>query len=143
MIKNLKILNFVFIFLFIILSNNSYSDVVNKITIKGNKRISFETIKMFSNVKLNDNINVEDLDSTTLEEAVEVYVGGTRVTTGYVIAATNPVRVEFSTAPADGSEVTILVRRGVTWYQGTGLEPSDGVALQDTNTQAARFLRGF
>jgi hypothetical protein len=89
------------------------------------------------------NINVEDLDSTTLEEAVEVYVGGTRVTTGYVVAATNPVRIEFTTAPASGSEVTILVRRGVTWYQGTGSEPSDGVALQDTNTKAARFLRGL
>jgi hypothetical protein len=88
-------------------------------------------------------INVDDLDSTTLEEAVEVYVGGIRVTTGYVIVATNPVRIEFTTAPADGSEVTILVRRGVTWYQGTGSEPSDGVALQDTNTQAARFLRGL
>jgi len=88
-------------------------------------------------------INVENLDSTTLEEAIEVYVGGTRITTGYVVAATNPVRIEFTTAPASGSEVTILVRRGVTWYQGTGLEPSDGVALQDTNTQAARFLRGL
>ena len=63
MIKNLKILNFVFLFLSIILCNNSYSDVINKITIKGNKRISTETIKMFSNVKLNDNINVQDLDN--------------------------------------------------------------------------------
>jgi hypothetical protein len=78
-----------------------------------------------------------------LEEAVEVYVGGIRVTTGYVVAATNPVRIEFAQAPASGVEVTILVRRGVTWYQGTGSEPSDGVALQDTNTQAARFLRGL
>ena len=90
-----------------------------------------------------NNINVDNLDSTTLEEAVEVYVGGIRVTTGYVVAATNPVRIEFSTAPASGSEVTILVRRGVTWYQGTVTEPSNGVALQDTQTQAARFLRGL
>jgi hypothetical protein len=90
-----------------------------------------------------NNINVSNLDSTTLEEAVEVFVGGIRVTTGYVVAATNPVRIEFSTAPASGSEVTILVRRGVTWYQGTVTEPSDGVALQDTQTQAARFLRGL
>ena len=74
---------------------------------------------------------------------MEVFVGGIRVTTGYVVAATNPVRIEFSTAPASGSEVTILVRRGVTWYQGTVTEPSDGVALQDTQTQAARFLRGL
>jgi len=47
------------------------------------------------------------------------------------------------TAPAAGVEVTILVRQGVTWYQQGASEASDGIALQDTNTQAARFLRGF
>jgi hypothetical protein len=35
------------------------------------------------------------------------------------------------------------VRQGVTWYQQGVNEASDGIALQDTNTQAARFLRGF
>jgi hypothetical protein len=46
-------------------------------------------------------------------------------------------------APPAGVEVTILVRQGVTWYQQGVNEASDGVALQDTDTQAARFLRGF
>jgi len=46
-------------------------------------------------------------------------------------------------APQAGVEVTILVRHGVTWYQQGVNEASDGVALQDTDTQAARFLRGF
>jgi hypothetical protein len=60
--------------------------------------------------------------------------------------------VEFDTAPADGVQVTILVRRGQTWYQGgvvfnpdTQLiqqQPSNGVALQETNTRAARFFQG-
>jgi hypothetical protein len=45
-------------------------------------------------------------------------------------------------APAEGSEVTILVRRGVTWYQQGATTASDGVSLQDTDTLAARFLRG-
>ena len=70
-------------------------------------------------------------------------MGGILVTTGYTLVGTSPVEITFTTAPASGSEVTILVRRGVTWYQGTGTEPSDGVALQDTNTKAARFLRGL
>ena len=106
--------------------------------------VSDSTLADGSTVEFTANdINVDDLDSTTLEEAVEVYVGGIRQTTGYVVAATNPVRIDFTTAPASGSEVTILVRRGVTWYQGTGLTPSDGVALQDTQTPAARFLRGL
>ena len=53
-----------------------------------------------------------------------------------------PVSVVFDTAPADGVEVTILVRRGVTWYNPGVGTPSDGVPLQDTDNQAARFLRG-
>ena len=47
------------------------------------------------------------------------------------------------TAPLDSSDVTILVRRGKTWYQPTATEPSNGQALQETQTQAARFLRGL
>ena len=64
----------------------------------------------------------------------------------------NNVTIEFTvntqvtpplTAPLDSSDVTILVRRGTSWYQPTATEPSDGQALQETQTQAARFLRGL
>jgi hypothetical protein len=61
----------------------------------------------------------------------------------YEITGDNPAEVTFITAPADGSEVTMLVRRGVTWYAPGAGTPSNGVALQDTDTQAARFLRGL
>ena len=90
-------------------------------------------------------INTEFEDSTVIEETVEVYVGGIRVTTGYVFTSNNPVAIEFDTAPPEGVEVTILVRRGVTWYE-QGVNPpsaSNGVPLQETNTPAARFLRGL
>ena len=89
------------------------------------------------------NISFDYGDSTLPTEAVEVWVGGTRVTDGYTITGSTPVNVVFDTAPADGVEVTILVRRGVNWYQPGVDTPSNGVALQDTNTQAARFLRGL
>jgi hypothetical protein len=46
-------------------------------------------------------------------------------------------------APANDSEVTILVRRGKSWYQPGENTASDGIALQETNTLAARFLRGL
>jgi hypothetical protein len=49
----------------------------------------------------------------------------------------------FNVAPTAGLGITILVRRGVTWYAPGAGTPSDGVALQDTETQAARFLRGM
>jgi hypothetical protein len=61
---------------------------------------------------------------------------------GYTLIDSNPAEIVFETAPAEGSEVTMLVRRGVTWYAPGLTTPSNGVALQDTDTQAARFLRG-
>ena len=66
----------------------------------------------------------------------------------YTITGTTPAQVEFIVvddlpAPAAGAEVTILQRRGVTWYAPGDGTPSDGVPLQETNTEAARFLRGF
>jgi hypothetical protein len=87
-------------------------------------------------------IDVSGTDSTVDNEAVEVYIGGIRQYGGYTITNENPVTVEFDTAPPEGVEVTILVRRGVTWYAPGINTPSNGVALQDTATQAARFLRG-
>jgi hypothetical protein len=82
-------------------------------------------------------------DSTFLDQAVEVYVGGTRLESGYVLTGDSPVAVRVDDPVATGVEITILVRRGVTWYAPGPGTPSNGVALQDTNTPAARFLRGL
>jgi hypothetical protein len=89
-----------------------------------------------------DDINLLLEDSTIRDESVEVYVAGIRVQAGFTITADNPCTVTFGTAPANGVEVTILVRRGVTWYNPGIDEPSDGVPLQDTVNQCAQFLRG-
>jgi hypothetical protein len=83
---------------------------------------------------------VTDID---LSLPVEVYVGGARVLDGYTIVNDDPISVLFDQNPPGGVEVTILIRRGVTWYAPGPDTASDGVALQDTNTQAARFLRGL
>jgi hypothetical protein len=90
-----------------------------------------------------EDINLESEDSAVQDLSVEVYVGGTRVESGYSIVGEGPVQVQFIQAPPDGVEVTILVRRGVTWYAPGAGTPSDGAPLQMTNTQAARFLRGL
>ena len=101
-------------------------------------------------------------DSSTENLAIEVYVGGTRQYAysdtsaesqyRWFITDFSPVVIEFVvdntmipplTAPQDGVEVTILIRQGVTWYAPGVGTPSNGVALQDTNTDAARFLRGL
>jgi hypothetical protein len=101
-------------------------------------------------------------DSSSDILALEVYVGGIRqyaysetaATSQYrwIVTDFDPVAVEFLAnsdpvepmmLPPAGLEVTILVRRGVTWYAPGADSPSNGVALQDTNTEAARFLRGL
>jgi hypothetical protein len=108
-------------------------------------------------------INVADfVDSSSEAPAIEVYVGGTRqyaysdttATSQYrwFVTDFDPLAVDFVVddtvypplfAPVPNVEVTILVRQGVTWYQAGVTTPSDGIALQDTNTVAARFLRGL
>jgi hypothetical protein len=103
-------------------------------------------------------------DSTFDVRSLEVYVGGTRqyaysdttvaIEPGqyrWEIAEFTPLAIEFVTqttypeltAPPAGVEVTMLVRKGVTWYAPGVGTPSDGNALQETNTPAARFLRGL
>ena len=103
-------------------------------------------------------------DSTFDVRSLEVYVGGVRqyayndttvaIEPGqyrWEIAEFTPLAIEFVTqttypelvAPPAGVEVTMLVRKGVTWYAPGVGTPSDGNALQETNTPAARFLRGL
>ena len=90
-----------------------------------------------------DNINLLLLeDSTIRDESLEVYVGGEQITTGYSVTADNPAEITFVTAPPEGVEVTLLVRRGVTWYAPGINTASNGEPLQETDTAAARFLRG-
>jgi hypothetical protein len=86
-------------------------------------------------------IDASSADSAFVDESVEVYLGGIRQHTGYTITNLDPVTVDFDTAPPAGILVTILVRRGVWWYNiATPAEREQ--SLQETDTPAARFLRG-
>jgi len=71
-----------------------------------------------------------------------VYVGGIRQYTGYSITGTGPVTVEFDEAPTAGYQVSIRVVQGKSWYQPGPFTPSNGQPLQETETLAARFIRG-
>ena len=100
-----------------------------------------------NNTFMSDGTTIEfitDIVTTQADlDAVEIYVGGTRITSGGTFTSSNPVVFEFDEPPPAGVEINILVRRGVTWYAPGPGTPSNGVALQDTNTPAARFLRGL
>ena len=103
------------------------------------------------------NINISNFgdSSTAYVESIEVYVGGIRQYNysetaanseyRYIVTDFGPLAIEFVVddtypAPAAGSEVTVLQRRGVTWYTPGVGTPSNGEPLQETNTVAARFL---
>ena len=88
------------------------------------------------------NIDLSELTLSFAEQAILVYVAGLRVTTGYTVDSVAPATITFSTAPTAGYEVSIRVRQGFGWYQPANGNPSDGQALQVTQTDAARFFRG-
>ena len=87
-------------------------------------------------------IDLTGVDSTSIEEAVRVYVGGILQTGGYTITNDSPVSIVFATAPTEGYQVSIRVRRGLSWYEPGPSSPSNGIALQEQDTLAARFIRG-
>jgi hypothetical protein len=87
-------------------------------------------------------ISVIGLDSAELTDAVEVYVGGIRQAGGYTIDTADPVTVVFDVAPTQNYQVTILVRRALSWYEPGPTTPSNGIPLQEQTTEAARFIRG-
>ena len=89
-----------------------------------------------------DNIDLSQLSLSFAEQAILVYVAGIRVYAGYIVDSVAPATVTFDTAPTAGYEVSIRVRQALGWYQPANGNPSDGRALQITQTDAARFFRG-
>ena len=83
------------------------------------------------------------LDSTEIEEVVRVSVAGTLLANSeYSITQINPVEVQLVNAPALGKEVEVsIVQSRVMYAQGDGTA-STGVALQEQDTNAVRFLKG-
>ncbi len=69
MIDKLKLIKKIFIFLFInlLFYNFSYSDVIKSIEIKGNERITDETVIMFSSLKIGQKINKDQLNNSLKE----------------------------------------------------------------------------
>jgi hypothetical protein len=87
------------------------------------------------------NIDLSALTVSFAEQAILVYVAGLRLYTGYTIDSVAPATITFDVAPNNGYEVSIRVRQGLGWY-GPGVYPTNGQALQVTQTDAARFFRG-
>ena len=84
------------------------------------------------------------LDSTEIEEAVRVSVGGTELAdSAFTVTQVDPyVEVTLVDAPGNGVEVEISIVKSTVMYDQGSATASDGVALQEQTTQAARFIRG-
>ena len=54
----------IYTFLFLLICNSLAAEIINKIEIKGNQRISSETIKMFANVSLGNDFDSSDFNIT-------------------------------------------------------------------------------
>jgi hypothetical protein len=81
--------------------------------------------------------------STEVEQAVRVRVGGTELSdSAFTVSQVDPfVEVTLIDAPARGVEVEVyIVKSTVMYAQGTDTA-SNGIALQEQTTQAARFIR--
>ena len=61
--KMIKKLFFIYIFLATLISISSNAEIINKIEISGNERITDETIVLFSGIKLNQDIDQSDLNN--------------------------------------------------------------------------------
>jgi outer membrane protein insertion porin family len=61
LIKHFKF-KYLYILLIFFLSLEVKSEILKDINIQGNQRISDETIKMFGNVKIQDNLNLNEID---------------------------------------------------------------------------------
>ena len=48
--------------------------------------------------------------------------------------------VTLSSAPASGTQIKILHKKGQVWYDAKDGNPADGKGLQASTTQQARFI---
>ena len=91
-----------------------------------------------------DNVVIPDsMDSTELQSAVRVIVGGTELAVSeYTVDGVSPASVTLVDAPASNVEVIVYAVQGKVFYAQGASTASDGVALQEQETIAARFIRG-
>jgi hypothetical protein len=91
-----------------------------------------------------DGSSVTFVANIDLSIPVRVVIGGIEQDPStYLVTSLDPITVIFPEPVPAGVEVVIYVRQGISWYQPGPTTASDGVPLQDTNTEPARFLRGL
>ena len=74
---------------------------------------------------------------------IQVSVGGTIVDASeYTVSSVNPISITFNTAPQSGVEVVIFIVQAQVFYAQGLNTASNGIPLQEQNTEAAWFIEG-
>jgi hypothetical protein len=87
----------------------------------------------------------EVVDASASE--LDIFIGGQRLlltsedgsTINYSVDGSTTA-VTLSTAPASGTQIKILHKKGQVWYTGADGNPANGKGLQASNTQQAKFI---
>jgi len=86
------------------------------------------------------------------EEDLDIFIGGQRLlfkhetddstlTRGYSVDGSTAF-VTLTTAPATGTQIKIVQKRGNTWYSAGTSTAADGKGLQSSTTSQAKFIAG-
>jgi len=79
---------------------------------------------------------------------LDIFIGGQRLlltsedgsTINYSVDGSTTAVTLHTTAPASGTQIKILHKKGQVWYTGADGNPADGKGLQASTTQQARFI---
>ena len=120
-----------------------YADTVNTATFTGDGNTVAFTATQTLTSTLNQNVTATGIPA----DQIDIFIGGQRLlmlsedgsTINYSISGNV---VTLSTAPAFGTQVKILHKKGQVWYTGADGNPSNGQGLQASTTQQANFIAG-
>ena len=104
---------------------------------------------VYTDTSTGDGSTVAFTTTQTITSAsqLDIFIGGQRLlltsedgsTINYSASGTT---VTLSTAPASGTQIKILHKKGQVWYTALGGNPANGQGLQASTTQQANFIAG-
>ena len=123
---------------------------LNPITVEFNTLIPAERVVVINDLNSDSSfITQADVATDTfvtdisVTRPIQVSVGGTIVDASqYSVSSVNPITITFATAPQSGVEVVIFIVQAEVLYAQGANTASNGIPLQEQNTEAAWFIEG-
>ena len=123
---------------------------LNPITVEFNTLIPAERVVVINDLNSDSSfITQADVATDTfvtdisVTRPIQVSVGGTIVDASqYSVSSVDPITITFATAPQSGVEVVIFIVQAEVLYAQGANTASNGIPLQEQNTEAAWFIEG-